>query len=190
MFGFVLKFSYRLCFRLINLFRMLSRNVYYRVYYSTFHVRSQNLLFRLYIYIYFKKLEITRSNKLLAIYRLNSGRDNDLGQVKLETCYIHVLSRYLSCEFLTTQTCLLKYKLARTGNILKNWKRKYIYIFYHQFQIYLNQTFFSNSLSILFITFGKISIIFHNCIVQSLKKLIYIYFNYTKYSFHRYLIYY
>lgn len=40
MFGFVLKFSYRLCFRLINLFRMLSRNVYYRVYYSTFHVRS------------------------------------------------------------------------------------------------------------------------------------------------------
>lgn len=141
MFGFVLKFSYRLCFRLINLFRMLSRNVYYRVYYSTFHVRSQNLLFRLYIYIYFKKLEITRSNKLLAIYRLNSGRDNDLGQVKLETCYIHVLSRYLSCEFLTTQTCLLKYKLARTGNILKNWKRKYIYIFYHQFQIYLNQTF-------------------------------------------------
>lgn len=92
----------------------------------------------IYIYIYFKKLEITRSNKLLAIYRLNSGRDNDLGQVKLETCYIHVLSRYLSCEFLTTQTCLLKYKLARTGNILKNWKRKYIYIFYHQFQIYLN----------------------------------------------------
>lgn len=191
MFGFVLKFSYRLCFRLINLFRMLSRICILSCILQYISCTFLESAFpTIYIYIYFKKLEITRSNKLLAIYRLNSGRDNDLGQVKLETCYIHVLSRYLSCEFLTTQTCLLKYKLARTGNILKNWKRKYIYIFYHQFQIYLNQTFFSNSLSILFITFGQISIIFHNCIVQSLKKLIYIYFNYTKYSFHRYLIYY
>lgn len=53
------------------------------MYIIVFHVRSQNLLLSIYF-----KLEITRSNKLLAIYRLNSGRDNDLGQVKLETCYI------------------------------------------------------------------------------------------------------
>lgn len=82
----------------INLFHMFFRNVYYHIYYSI----SCTFLESAFSSIYFKKLEITRSNKLLAIYRLNSGRDNDLGQVKLETCYIHVLSCYLSCEFLTT----------------------------------------------------------------------------------------
>lgn len=190
MFGFVLKFSYRLCFRLINLFRMLSRICILSCILQYISCTFLESAFpTIYIYIYFKKLEITRSNKLLAIYRLNSGRDNDLGQVKLETCYIHVLSCYLSCEFLTTQTCLLKYKLARTGNILKNWKRKYIYIFYHQFQIYLNQT-FQFVIYIICNIRSNFNYFPQDCIMQSLKKLIYIYFNYTKYSFHRYLIYY
>lgn len=103
---FVLKFSNCICdcsatyrhLLYINLFHMFFRNVYYHIYYSI----SCTFLESAFSSIYFKKLEITRSNKLLAIYRLNSGRDNDLGQVKLETCYIHVLSCYLSCEFLTT----------------------------------------------------------------------------------------
>lgn len=165
---------------------MFFRNVYYHIYYSI----SCTFLESAFSSIYFKKLEITRSNKLLAIYRLNSGRDNDLGQVKLETCYIHVLSCYLSCEFLTTQTCLLKYKLVRTEyfkklEIKKFYQRKYFFFFFVNLLLSISNSFerLFNSLSTLYIIFNKSNFIyFPQCIMQP-EKLIQEYKNLKMYPF-------